>query len=274
MEGGYGEGKTHLLRLSVAMVKEEGGRAAYVTCEAGWGYGKVGNLLLRVFKECGMELGSGTWLEAEAWFKLSHVARERFPERFSPTERSFLYRMGVYTARGWMPSEKQRAWARQLMAEVLACGASEELAEVVWSLAREKGIRWVLAAVDEAEQVAEGGVRKVRAFVGLLEQVAAGRIPVRMVVAVTPEFRTAVEEHGLRGRNGVVVEKMPPLKIEEAAELAGIVMDVFERAGGRAEGVTTAVVRRLLERYPTRRAFVQGLVRWLECGSEPAPGSP
>jgi hypothetical protein len=266
LEGEYGEGKSHLLRLVVEEARKRGRRAGYVECAAETGFGQTRRLLLKLFGQWGVEVESHLWMDAEGWFRLARVAKERFPDQFSPREREFTFKIGVYMANGWSLSEKQMRWAEEIVAQAVACGASEKLTERVWAAVADRGSLGALGAVDETEVIAEGGAGRLRGFVQLLRRIVRGELPMHFVVAVTPEVSRVLSEQGLRDEE-VLVVRVPRLAVEEAAEMAEVAMDVFERAGGRARPLTTGTVKALLARYPTRRAFLQGLVLYLEGGT-------
>lgn len=222
------------------------------------------DLVQKIFGEADIRLGWEAWPDPEVWFALARTAKELFPHRFSPKERKFIYHMGIYTANKREPSEAQRRWAGSIMAEALACKASEGLDGTVEKLTLEKYGGPFLCALDEVESVLEAGERTKDRFVCLLERTANGKLPLRMLIAVTPEARAALQEGGITEMNGVEVVQVPALTLEEAAQLAESVLHVYEAATGQSSRIAPGIVRELVRRSPNRRAFVQNLVRYLE----------
>ncbi len=266
LEGDYGDGKSHLLRLASREGRKAGRRAAYLACEVGCNFERVRELFGRALGGCGVDVLDPERLGPEIWFKLARTAKEHFPEEFSPKERKFIYDVGKYVARGWPLSERQRRWAESVLAQALAAGALEELNHTFReTVIRETGgpMFW---AIDEAESVLDGlhgGRRGLNALERLILLAAQESLPVKLMLGVTRDLRVVLERKSLLGRKGVMHVRLPPLGIEEGARLAEVVLDVYELATGRTGRISVRQVREWVDQCRNRRAFIQSVVRYL-----------
>lgn len=263
VEGEYGDGKSHLLRFAMWEAQDAGQRAAYLSCDVEDFGGRLRELFAKATKACSIQLET-EGVAPETWFRLAKVAKEMFPREFGPSERQFIYNLGRYAARGWPLSEKQKWWAQSVMAQALVCGAVEELNEAFRKEVLKRCGGPMLWCLDEAESVLEGSRSRFRGLKRLIELTSTGRLPLRLLVAVTPELRRVLEEWDVLKRKGVRRVRIPPLMLEEAVRLIEIVRDVYRLARGQEQEITVGLVRQWLERYPKRRVFIQAVVRYLQ----------
>lgn len=265
--GDHGEGKSHLLKWAVEEARKRGERSAYVLCRAGSGWKRGRGLLLSGLEGWSMRVEEVAWPDADMWFNLARVAKQCFPERFPPIERRFMYKLGVYAANGWALSDAQRRWAEQVVAEAIVCDAIPGLTESFLRSILERCASYPVWAIDEADDAmrsvdADGTV--LATLGGLAELVACGRLPFRLILAVTPELLARVQGGRAWGKENLGVVRLPALDWEEAVSLFRVVKRVFEVATGRSYGVEEWKVREWLRKYPKRRAFIQRVVQALE----------
>lgn len=267
VEGDHGDGKSHLVRWAVREARKNGQRAAYVVCTGRAGWNRARGLLLSGLEGWGIQLEELVWPGADMWFKLARVAKERFPDRFPPVERRFIYKLGVYAARGWALTEAQRKWAEEVVAEAVACDAVAELTE----LFREEVVGrcgscpvWAIDEVNAALEATNAGWAVFATLGGIAELVSSGRLPFRLILAVTPEARSLLGTQLRLARENARVVRLPALSREEAASVVQVVQSIFRLVGGRSYRMEDRQVRQLLRNHPKRREFIQAVVQSLE----------
>jgi hypothetical protein len=264
LEGGAGDGKTHLLRLVVSRAAELGKKGVYVSWDAkrsGW---QIRELLEKVVIALGGDLRQLIELtEPEDWWRLARTAKERFHSDFSPKERHFIFDVGRRLRWGDRLSEAQARWAGQVLLHAALCGAVPEITERFAEWVVGLGGEGAVVAMDDVGIVDEGEggwSRSVESVRRLAVCCATGRWPFRLVVAARePDGRKVVEEAIGAGATRKV--QIPALEWREAQELARVVLDVWKAVNGKDFGVRGADVKEWVERGRTRRGFVQRVVR-------------